>query len=102
MKHTIPAGLGAAVAIFSFVAVSDVYSQTATPRVLANTCFSCHGTEGNSQGAMPTIAGKSPEYIVQSLRDFRSDKKRVTVMNRIAKGFTDDEIEALGRYFSEQ
>jgi len=102
MKHRYSAGLTAAVVIFCLATISHVHAQNASPEVLANTCFSCHGTDGNSQGAMPTIAGKSPQYIAQSLQDFRSDKKQVTVMNRIAKGFTDAEIQALSRYFSGQ
>ena len=102
MKHRISAGLSATVATFCLATIGDAYAQNASPEVLANTCFSCHGTDGNSQGAMPTIAGKSSQYIVQSLRDFRSDNKQVTVMNRIAKGFSDEEIQALGRYFSGQ
>lgn len=68
--------------------------------VLANTCFSCHGTGGHSAGAMPSIDGKSADYIVDTLKRFRSGEKESTVMMRIAKGFTDEEIEALARYFS--
>ena len=68
--------------------------------ILANTCFSCHGTDGHSVGAMPSIAGKSADYIVDTLKRFRDDSKAATVMNRIAKGFTDAEIEALAGYFS--
>jgi sulfide dehydrogenase cytochrome subunit len=68
--------------------------------VLANTCFSCHGTGGHSAGAMPSIAGKSADYIVETLKRFRSGDKASTVMVRIAKGFTDEEIEALANYFS--
>ncbi|MEO3431045.1 c-type cytochrome [Pelagibius sp. CAU 1746] len=68
--------------------------------VLANTCFSCHGTDGHSAGAMPSIAGKSADYIVETLKRFRSGDKASTVMVRIAKGFTDDEIVALADYFS--
>lgn len=66
-----------------------------SPTVLANTCFSCHGTDGKSAGAMPSLAGKSASYIAQTLREFRSDKRENTVMSRIAKGFSDAEIEAL-------
>ncbi len=68
--------------------------------MLANTCFSCHGTGGHSAGAMPSIAGKSADYIVDTLKRFRSGDKASTVMVRIAKGFTDEEIEALATYFS--
>lgn len=77
-------------------------AQAGEPRgaILANTCFSCHGTDGHSVGAMPSIAGKSADYIVETLKRFRDGTKAATVMNRIAKGFTDEEIEALAGYFS--
>ncbi len=72
-------------------AVADAPS----PTVLANTCFSCHGTDGKSAGAMPSLAGKSASEIAQRLREFRADERENTVMGRIAKGFSDAEIEAL-------
>jgi len=68
--------------------------------ILANTCFSCHGTDGHSSGAMPSIAGKAADYIVDTLMRFRDGSKASTVMVRIAKGFTDEEIQMLAAYFS--
>ncbi len=68
--------------------------------VLANTCFSCHGTDGRSVGAMPSIQGKPASYIELQLLAFRDGRKKGTVMNRIAKGFDSDEIKALSRYFA--
>jgi sulfide dehydrogenase cytochrome subunit len=68
--------------------------------ILANTCFSCHGTDGHSSGAMPSIDGKSADYIVDTLTRFRDGSKASTVMARIAKGFTDEEIQVLAAYFS--
>jgi len=68
--------------------------------VLANTCFSCHGTDGHSAGAMPSIDGKSADYIADTLKRFRDGSKASTVMIRIAKGFTDEEIRMLAAYFS--
>ncbi|MBC8338634.1 MAG: c-type cytochrome [Alphaproteobacteria bacterium] len=75
-------------------------ADMASSVVLANTCFSCHGTEGQSVGAMPTIKGKPAKYIETQLMAFRAGKKSSTVMGRIAKGFNADEIKALSRYFS--
>jgi sulfide dehydrogenase cytochrome subunit len=49
---------------------------------------------------MPTIAGKSEDYITQKLKAFKSGELEATVMDRIAKGFTDDEIAALAKFFS--
>jgi len=73
--------------------------QASSP-VLANTCFSCHGANGKSIGAMPSIRGKPAEYIETMLNAFREDKRKGTVMNRIAKGFSPAEIKSLSTYFS--
>ncbi len=75
-------------------------AEMASASVLVNTCFSCHGTDGKSLGAMPSINGKEAKYIETSLMAFRSGKKPSTVMKRIAKGFSDDEIRALARLLS--
>jgi cytochrome c553 len=75
-------------------------AEEATSVVLANTCFSCHGPDGKSAGAMPWIAGKSADYIAKVMIDFKTGAVESTVMQRIAKGFSDDEIKALAQYFS--
>jgi len=93
------AGLGAAVLLFALPA-GITKADMASAVVLANTCFSCHGTDGASAGAMPSIKGKPADFIETQLTGFRDGTKRGTVMNRIAKGFTDDEIKALSRYFA--
>jgi sulfide dehydrogenase cytochrome subunit len=77
-----------------------VKAEEASSAVLANTCFSCHGPDGKSAGAMPWIAGKSTEYITKVMIDFKTGAMDSTVMQRIAKGFSDDEIKALAQYFS--
>ncbi len=75
-------------------------AEMASGAVMANTCFSCHGTDGKSAGDMPTIAGKSEEFITEKLKAFKSGSLEATVMDRIVKGFTDDEIAALAKFFS--
>ncbi len=81
-------------------ASGPVEAEIASGAVLTNTCFSCHGTDGKSAGDMPTIAGKSEDYITQKLKAFKSGELEATVMDRIVKGFTDDEIAALAKFFS--
>lgn len=81
-------------------AVSGARAEMPSPVVLANTCFSCHGTDGHSAGAMPSLNGKPAAYISTMLTAYRSDAKKGTVMNRIAKGFSQDEIKALSQYFA--
>lgn len=68
--------------------------------MLSNSCAACHGTDGNSPGAIPSIQGKSAEFITSSLKDFRSGKRPSTVMGRHAKGYTDEEIELISNHFA--
>jgi sulfide dehydrogenase cytochrome subunit len=79
---------------------SPARADMASGAVLANTCFSCHGTDGKSVGDMPAIAGKSKKFIISKMSAYKSDALGGTVMNRIAKGFTAAEIESMAEFFS--
>jgi sulfide dehydrogenase cytochrome subunit len=69
--------------------------------MLSNTCAGCHGPNGISNGPLtPSIAGLSKEFISISMHDFASGKRPSTVMQRIAKGYSDADIKALSEYFS--
>ncbi len=68
--------------------------------MLSNTCAGCHGPNGISDGEIPSIAGLSKELISISMHDFASGKLPSTVMQRIAKGYSDADIKALSEYFS--
>ena len=71
---------------------------------LANTCAGCHGTDGNSVGpATPSLAGISSEYFKEAMMDYQDPEGRAsTIMSRIAKGYTEEEINLMAGYFSKQ
>jgi sulfide dehydrogenase cytochrome subunit len=69
--------------------------------ILALSCAACHGPDGKSPGAIPAITGKTAAFLETTLADFKSGKRPGTVMNRLAKGYTDDEIKALAAYFAQ-
>ncbi len=68
--------------------------------VLTASCFGCHGTDGNSPGSIPPLSGKSQEFIVTALQEYKTDASQGTVMNRLAKGYSDEEIELIGAWFA--
>ena len=68
--------------------------------MLSLSCTSCHGTFGISPGAIPTIYGKSREYIIETMKELRNGERDSTVMGRIAKGYSDREIFLIANYFS--
>jgi len=84
----------------AFLVSAFAYAGGPSGAGLINTCFSCHGTDGHSAGAMPSIAGKDSDYIEGRLLDYREGRRQGTVMNRIAKGFSDEEIRRLALYFA--
>jgi len=71
-------------------------------RDIAANCANCHGTDGRSRGGVPSLAGQDRNYIVQQVKDFRDGKRPSTVMQQLAKGYTDAQIEAAAAYFAAQ
>jgi cytochrome subunit of sulfide dehydrogenase len=75
----------------------------ASADMLANTCAGCHGTHGASAGpATPSLGGISSVYFEEAMQGFQSGEIPSTIMGRIAAGYTDEEIKAMGEYFSKQ
>jgi cytochrome subunit of sulfide dehydrogenase len=68
--------------------------------MLAASCFGCHGTDGQSPGSIPTLYGKSKNFVVTALQEYKTDASQGTVMNRLAKGYSDEEIELIGEWFA--
>jgi cytochrome subunit of sulfide dehydrogenase len=83
----------------------DAAAQRVDPnagRNLAAACANCHGTNGVSQPGMPRLAGQPRAYLEQQMRDFKAGKRPATIMHQIAKGYSDEQIDALAAYLSEQ
>lgn len=68
--------------------------------MLSLSCASCHGTEGKSETITPYIAGMGKTTLYQILLDYKHGKREGTIMQKHAKGFTDDELEQVAYYFS--
>lgn len=73
-------------------------------RNMAATCSACHGTQGRAapQSAVPGLAGRSKDELVQLMAQFKSGQRPATVMHQISRGFSDDEVAAIAEYFSMQ
>ena len=70
-------------------------------KVISATCFNCHGFNGKSNTAIPGLAGQEKAYFVTAMKDFRDGKREsITVMQKYALGYTDDEYEAMAEFFA--
>lgn len=86
-----------AIAVAALAWAAPAAAQNANPQLLSLSCSGCHGPNGRSPAAMPPLFGRTAETIAQALREFRGDQRQATVMNRIAKGYSDEEIDAVAR-----
>ena len=103
----------------------SVYAESdPNTTMLTNTCVACHGNQGNSTSpAIPNIAGLSPIYFMGAMlaykyedadqleevidgdidfEDVEAFSRYSTIMGRIAKGYTEQEIKLMAEYFSTQ
>lgn len=88
------------VALFSILVLASTAAADETaPANLGNACAGCHGTDGKSPGPTPAIDELAAADISTMMRAFKTDEVIVTMMNRIAKGYTDEEIDAIANYF---
>lgn len=72
-------------------------AQDAPPGALA--CTGCH--DASVETAL-SLKGLTAEEIATAMADFRSGAREATLMNRIAAGFTDAEIEAIARWLTRE
>jgi len=68
----------------------------------AAACSGCHAVSAKVDTPVPRIAGASADAIVKAMQEFRSGQRPATVMDRIAKGFTDEEVQAIAKWYSAQ
>lgn len=81
---------------------AGVGADISRAQMLSISCSGCHGPEGRSPGSIPSIAGRSAQAIEQALLEFRAGERPATVMNRHAKGYSEEEIRLIAEYFAAQ
>ena len=74
--------------------------RVALPWPMPALCAACHGPDGQSQGAIPSLDALSAADAIVALQAFRAATRKGTVMLRIAKGLDDADIIAVATYFA--
>ncbi|MCX7257737.1 MAG: c-type cytochrome [Polaromonas sp.] len=91
------AGEAPAPAAVAEVAKPDLVKGAAT---FAGVCISCHGADGNSgTPAYPKLAQQHPEYLVKQLQEFKSGKRKNSIMLGFASTLSDDDMKNVA-YFA--
>lgn len=84
------------------VAPGHANAENLNAPLLASACVVCHGDGGNSLGHIPSISDGSAAKIATTMREFRDGKRSNTIMGKIAKGYTDAQIDAIAGHFGKK
>lgn len=71
--------------------------------LLTQPCFACHGANGTSTGLpIPSLSGLPEELLYANLLAFKKGERPATLMTRIAKGYSDDDLKLIANYIATQ
>ena len=90
----------------ALVALSGLAQAQVDPlqaRSWAASCAACHGTNGQAQPSMISLAGVPKEVTIQKMLDYKAGRvPAATIMHQLAKGYSDEQIAAIAGYFAAQ
>jgi cytochrome subunit of sulfide dehydrogenase len=68
----------------------------------ASSCSGCHAASTAVQTPVPRLVGLPAPQIATAMQEFRTGKRPATVMDHIAKGFSDGEVAAIAAWYAAQ
>ena len=96
MRRVVAAG-GWLTSIAAAVAMASADSPAG-----AASCSGRHPASTRVASSVPRLAGLDQAAIVKAMQDIRSGARAGIVMDRISKGFTDTEIQAIASWYATQ
>ena len=76
--------------------------QAADPPPGASSCSGCHPVSRAVETPAGRLNGRKAADIAAAVAAFRTGERPATVMDRIAKGFTEEEIKAIADWYGAQ
>jgi cytochrome c553 len=87
--------------VLALLAAAPAAAQSAAPPG-AVSCSGCHPPTAVDGIVVPPLNGREAAVIIKFMQDFRGGQTPSTVMDRLAKGFTEDEVKAIAAWFAAQ
>jgi cytochrome c553 len=91
-----------AAGVATIVAWSLPVRAASEPPPGAASCSGCHATGTLAGSSVSRLYGRDASDITTAMAGFRDGTLPATVMNRIAKGFSDDEVRAIAAWLAAQ
>ena len=82
--------------------IAPAFAASPEPPAGASSCSGCHAANAAANTPVPRLAGRNAAELVAQMQAFRSGAQPSTVMDRIAKGYSDAEIAAIAAWYAQQ
>jgi len=89
-------------AALAFALVMTAVAQAADAPAGAASCSGCHAGNARVDTPVPPLAGRSASDIATAMAEYKSGTRKGTIMDRIAKGFSDAETQAIAAWYAQQ
>jgi cytochrome c553 len=99
MMRLMVLGLAACFAVQAYAA-----GDAASGKQKSQACAACHGADGNAPAGpdFPRLAGQHYDYLLKSLRDYKSGARKNDIMSPLAETLAREDMMALALYFSQK
>jgi cytochrome c553 len=95
-------------AVLTLLALSSAAVAAGNPESgkakAAQVCAACHGPDGAKPSApdQPILAGQHADYLVKTLKDYKSGKRTNPIMQGFASALSTKDMEDLAAWFASQ
>ena len=98
MKSILAIALGA---LFASAVAAAPAGDIERGKQKSQPCAACHGADGNKtlDGQYPRLAGQYAEYLVHTLKDYKSGARKNAIMAGFATTLSEQDIADLAAYF---
>lgn len=90
-----------AIPVVSVMLIGSALAATPAP-VGASSCSGCHPPNARVGTPVPQLVGQNASQIVAAMTAFRAGTRPSTVMDRIAKGYSEAETQAIADWYAAQ
>jgi sulfide dehydrogenase cytochrome subunit len=86
---------------FLLLSAGPVSAQATDTQLLIGGCQGCHGVSGQGGHGIPSIkANHSRDEFIALMRAFSANERPATVMGRISRGYTQEQIALLAAHYA--
>lgn len=85
--------------VLSLTPAAMAAGDRALGEYLSTTCVACHRLDGKSADGIPPITGWPNDQFVAVLKAYKDKTREHQIMNSLASGLSDADMDALAEYF---